>query len=464
MTTRLAELAILGWHFLRARRLRFTSRADLLAWQRRQLRQFLQQRLPQLPYYRSHASHTNDTLTDANVMQVLAALPVIDKQIMLGDFAAFNCAGVTLEQATGVALAAEHSRDFRPHIDGLTVGLSSGTQGPRGVFLVARREQLRWAGIMLARVLSTRMLGQLLLGRRALRVAFFMRANSNLYTTLASRRIDFRFYDLLGGLEQHLQALQAQAPDILVAPARMLGRLAALALEGRLQLAPSKVIAVAEVLEPDDRRRIEQAFGAPVHQLYQCTEGFLAHTCAHGVLHLNEEFVHIEPEWLDAGRSRFVPVVTDFTRSTQHFIRYRLNDVLRVRAEPCACGSAALALAAVEGRCDDILWLTRKDETDIAPAALYPDMIRHAISIAPQALPDYRIEQHGEVLHIAVADHAQDSYRGVVQALQAVARRQGLHDPECQRMPFCDTAEHIKRRRIVCVTRPSVLAREAAHA
>lgn len=441
MKNRIAELSVVLYHFLRTRRLRFRSRTELLAWQRRQLDAFLRERLPQLPYYREYqGAH-------------LAQLPRMDKSTMLANFGALNNVGIGLEDAVATALAAENTRDFRPHIGGVTVGLSSGTQGPRGVFMVARREQLRWAGIMLARVLDGPLLKQLLFGR-PLKVAFFMRANSNLYGTLASRRIDFRFYDLLGGLEQHLGALQQHAPDILVAPSRILGRIAALALEGQLQLAPRKVIAVAEVLEPDDRQRIEQAFGAPVHQLYQCTEGFLAYTCTHGTLHLNEEFVHIEQEWLDAERTRFVPIVTDFTRSTQHFIRYRLTDSLRVRASACPCGNPALALDAVEGRCDDILWLRRADGE---LAALFPDMIRHAISIAPLALPDYRIAQHGDVLQIAVAGDAPASFHGVVQALQQAAARQRLAMPACRQTPFADTEEHIKRRRIVCVAKPETV-------
>jgi putative adenylate-forming enzyme len=437
MQNRILELGVVAYHFLRTRLLRFRSRAALLAWQRKHVDAFLRQRLPQLPYYRMHAG------------AALAQLPLMDKQRMLANFGALNNIGIGLDEATGVALAAENTRDFRPAIGGVTVGLSSGTQGPRGVFMVARREQLRWAGIMLARVLDGPLLRQMLFGR-PLKVAFFMRADSNLYGTLASRRIDFRFYDLLGGLDQHLEALRRQSPDILVAPSRILGRIAVLALEGRLSLSPRKVIAVAEVLEPDDRSRIEQAFGGPVHQLYQCTEGFLAYTCRHGTLHLNEEFVHIEPEWLDAERTRFVPIVTDFTRSTQHFIRYRLSDTLRVRSQACPCGAAALALDAIEGRCDDILWLPRASNGELAP--LFPDMVRHAISIAPQALPDYRITQRGMELQIAVADNA--PFEAVAQALLQAARRQGLSEPRCCPVPFVDTLEHIKRRRIVCAAKP----------
>src|SRR5450830_617291 len=417
---------LVALYFLSARLLRFRSRPLLQAWQRFRIRRFLRRNLPRLPYYGQVA--TQDT----------ESLPIIDKQVMLAYFEQFNSAGIRLEDATTRALEAESSRNFRPELNGVTVGLSSGTQGPRGAFMVSHRERLKWAGIMLARVLTPAMLMQLLLGRRPLKVAFFMRANSNLYTTLASRRIDFCFYDLFRGLDQHLPALQAHAPGILVAPSRILGKIAALVLEKKLQLKPIKVIAVAEVLEPDDRQRIEQAFGSVVHQLYQCTEGFLAYTCEQGVLHLNEEFIHVEPEWLDAERTRFVPIITDFTRSTQHIIRYRLNDILRVHDQPCVCGNAALALAAIEGRCDDILWLPDPQHGQLR--ALYPDSIRHAISIAPDALPDYRIEQREDKFHIAVADDASTSFEGIAQALRLAARRQGLAEPACHLSSFVETA------------------------
>lgn len=304
--------------------LRFRDRAAFEAWQQRQLRRFLETHLPRSPFYRRYAGLP------------LSALPTVDKASMLANFDGMNTAGVTLDQATRIGLAAETSRDFAPELDGLTVGLSSGTQGTRGVFLVAPEERTRWAGTMMARALPASLLRRLLVGAQPVKVAFFLRANSNLYTTLSSRRVDFRFHDLLEGVDSHVPALIGQQPDLLVAPARILGRLAQLALEGALPIKPGHVISVAEVLEPDDEARIEQAFGMRVHQLYQCTEGFLGYTCGEGVLHLNEEFVHVEPEWLDEERTRFIPIVTDFSRTTQLIVRYRLGDVLRVRrCWPC---------------------------------------------------------------------------------------------------------------------------------
>ena len=58
-----------------------------------------------------------------------------------------------------------------------------------------------------------------------------------------------------------------------------------------------------------------------------------------------------------AGGGLVQPIVTDMTRRAQAMVRYRMNDLLRLDPRACACGSASQAVAAVEGRCDDLFVL-----------------------------------------------------------------------------------------------------------
>ncbi len=428
------------WHLLRTRwGLRFASRRRLLDWQAERLARFQRSVLTKIPLHVPHAA------------AALSTWPVMTKERMLENFQASNLAGISLAQATRVAAEAEHSRDFSPTIGNVTVGLSSGTHGSSGVFLVSARERAMWAGIMLGRTLSTAHFRQLLNPfLPPLRIAFFLRANSNLYETLKSSRIAFRFFDLFAGVDAHLAALNESAPDVLVAPARVLAWLAEQQAADRLRIAPTKVISVAEVLEPDDERRIAQAFGQAVHQLYQCTEGFLGYTCEKGVLHLNEEFVHVEPEWLDAERTRFSPIITDFSRFTQPIVRYRLDDVLRVRRTPCDCGRHSLALEAIDGRCDDILWFN--SVRDVAQQPMFPDVVRHALLVA--AVPgDYRVVQEGAVLSLSCSDPCDASHAAMQAALHGLADRLGVCLPTLARVPWQDSPWSTKRRRIVCLRR-----------
>ncbi len=82
----------------------------------------------------------------------------------------------------------------------------------------------------------------------------------------------------------------------------------------------------------------------------------------------------MECEWIDEARTRFHPVITDFSRTTQYFVRYRLDDILRTGEQGCACGRHSLVIESIEGRSDEILWL---------PAAVFPETIRQALYSAP---------------------------------------------------------------------------------
>lgn len=424
-----------GWHP--------HDRAALEARQAERLHAFLRDVLPRAPFYRGRPAS-------------LDALPVVDKAAMLADFGAFNTVGVTLDAALEVATRAERSRDFAPTLPGdISVGLSSGTSGTRGVFLVRPGERTRWAGVLLSRLLTERSLLRVVdLGGAPLRVAFFLRANSNLYTTVASRRIDFAFHDLLAPFDEHLARLARQAPEIVVAPPTVLRALAEVALAGGLRITPAQVVSVAEVLECDDVSRIERAWGVPVQQVYQATEGFLGITCPEGRLHLNEDLVHVEPEWIDDGSPvpmRFHPIVTDFSRTTQLVVRYRLDDVLRAGEARCPCGRPARVVAAIEGRADDVLSLPAADGRRVR---VFPDVVRRAMALV-DGLGDYRLEQHGDEWRVRtrVADPAMASR--LVSECETLAAQLGAIVPRVCLLPWVDDAPGAKRRRIRRVEAPA---------
>lgn len=316
----------------------------------------------------------------------LARLPVVSKPQWLAQFDQTNTAGLTLAQARDAALAAEHERDFSSTVRArgrdYTVGLSSGTSGSRGVFVVSAEEQARWAGVTLAKLLPR----GLFAGER---VAFFLRANSNLYTATRSRWLSFEYFDLMQGFESHLARLTSYRPSIVVAPAQVLQALAPKA--QALGLSGCYVISVAEVLEPSVRELLERSF-ARVGEVYQATEGLLATTCEHGRLHLNEENLVVEPEWL--GEGRFVPVVTDLRRRTQPLVRFRLNDVLRDGGRGCPCGRVTRVVVAVEGRCDDQLQLPGPHGERVT---VFSDAVSRALALGLPTGAEYELVQQGLV-------------------------------------------------------------------
>lgn len=449
------KLALVG-HFIHTRWvLRFFSRSALERRQRRMLGRFLQRWLPLSPRYAPLAPDLDWRSPD--VQTLLEALPLMDKEALLTDFTRCNTQSIALEEAEALAKKAEVSRDFNPRLGDLTVGLSSGTSGQRGVFLVSERERARWAGILLAKTLTHQLLMQLLcFWRPRLRIAFFLRANSNLYQTLESRRIDFGFYDLLQGLPAQIARLNENPPQVLVAPASLLVDLANAALAGQLRITPLHLISVAEVLETTDAEIVGRAFAPdtnkslPVHQIYQATEGFLGYTCPLGNIHLNETHLHIEKAWVDQERERFQPIVSDFSRTTQLILRYRLNDILRLAPEPCPCGRAETTIAAIEGRADEVLWL--KDASQ-SWQPIYPDLLRRSLMLIDPPLREYRITQRGDnwTLELMAQDDNEALRSRIAAELDKLASSRRCRTPHLSFTRWQSQPPGAKRRRLQCL-------------
>jgi len=387
-----------AWAFLESYvaarwRFRHLRGAALVRHQDERARRIVDHAMRHSPFYRAHFARGGDW----------RALPTIDKRAMMENFDTFNTRGISLEDAMAVALRAENDRNFAPTIDGVTVGLSSGTSGHRGLFLVDAREQMIWAGTILARALPS-------LAR--VRLAFFLRSNSNLYQSLG-RRIEFRYFDLMTPLDVAVDALNDYQPDIIAAPPSLLAMLAG---APALRIRPRRLVSVAEVLEPQDEERLREAFGVPVHQVYQCTEGLLAVSCKRGSLHVQEDIVALQFEDLDS-EGRVTPIVTDLRRRTQPIIRYRLNDAVVLSPDACACGSAFRVLARIEGRCDDVCTFTQRDGT---PRAFFPDTLRRMVLLADARIDDYEVVQERPNhlrIHLACSDFAD-----VSNALRSIVR------------------------------------------
>jgi phenylacetate-CoA ligase len=255
--------------------------------------------------------------------------------------------------------------------------------------------------------------------RGGLRVAFFLRSNSNLYQQTHGTLIDLRYFDIMLPLEQILAQLKTFQPQLIIGPPLMLALLAQEKEAGRLPVSPQRLISVAEVLEPQDRQSLENVFQAPVHQVYQCTEGLLAVSCPAGSLHVQEDLVVIQYEPLAGDPQRLTPIVTDLWRTTQPILRYRLNDVLQLESQPCRCGSSFQVIRAIEGRCDDICYFESCDATTTAPRPFFPDTVRRMILLAGAGIEDYQaVQEQCGALRIHLLVSSRTSFDEACRAVQ----------------------------------------------
>ena len=252
---------------------RFRSKETLEKYQKKQLARYHAFITSHSPYFQTHSPESFGTM---------------DKNFMMTHFNELNTLGVDRDQALEMAVRGEQTRDFTEMNGEVAVGLSSGTSGHRGVFVTTEKERSMWAAAILAKMLPK---GNLF-GHR---IAFFLRADNELYQTINSSLIRLEYFDIFKDSKEHLERLKNYQPTIVVAPASTLIELANYVTNQQLALHPVKVVSVAEILEDRDAQTIARAFQLEkVDQVYQATEGFLACTCSEGNLHLNEYILYVE--------------------------------------------------------------------------------------------------------------------------------------------------------------------------
>ena len=146
---------------------------------------------------------------------------------------------------------------------------------------------------------------------------------------------------------------------------------------GRLDIRPREIWTGGETLTPTMRRFVGETFDCAVVDSYGASEFFtIACECAHGRLHLNSDWLILEPvdgagRPVEPGVAGASVLLTNLANLVQPLIRYDLGDSVALEARPCACGSP-LPVLRVQGRTDDTLRLgtSRSGGVPVLPLAL----------------------------------------------------------------------------------------------
>lgn len=369
---------------------KFNTRDKLEKYQNKML-------LKQMKYIKENSEYFKDIKVDS--IEDFKELPLMNKKVMMENFNKLNCVGIDRDKALEIAINGEKSRKFDEKLNNISVGLSSGTSGARGLFIISDEERELWAGGVLAKFLPK---GNIL-GHR---IAFFLRADNNLYETIDSKAIKFRYFDIMKDINENMNTLNEYQPTIIVAPPSVLLLLAEAQENKRINVKPIKIISVAEVLTSEDENYFKKVFNLKIiHQAYQCTEGFLGYVCECGNFHINEDVIYVEKEYID--KDRFIPIITDFLRKSQPIIRYRLNDVLVEDKKECPCGSPTMVIKKIEGREDDIFIFKALNGEKIK---VFPDFISRCVIYA-QGIKNYKVVQEDEDNIIVYLDNMNEKIK-----------------------------------------------------
>ena len=169
-----------------------------------------------------------------------------------------------------------------------------------------------------------------------------------------------RTFSILRPLPELCAQLDAFAPTELATYPTAAEVLAAERTAGRLSIRPREIWLGGEHSTEGARAAIAEAFGCRVREGYGASECLsIAWSCAHGALHLNADWVIMEPVDRDMrpvppGTPSHTVLLTNLANHVQPVIRHDLGDGVTLGATPCACGCAMPTLR-VDGRRDDVL-------------------------------------------------------------------------------------------------------------
>ena len=120
-------------HFISMRYFRkITTREKLEKYQNKML-------LKQMKYIKENSEYFKNIKADS--IDDFKKLPLMNKKIMMDNFNTLNCVNIDRDKALEIAINGEKSRNFDEKLNNISVGLSSGTSGARGLFVVSDKER-----------------------------------------------------------------------------------------------------------------------------------------------------------------------------------------------------------------------------------------------------------------------------------------------------------------------------------
>ena len=330
---------------------RRNSRKEIESTRDRRLRSLVLHAREHVPFQRSrltNVDHKNIRFSD---------IPPTDKHEMM---AAFNETiadrAVTLDEVLATDVG-PHRLEL-PVIRGKYIAVkTSGTSGKPSWTVTGMRDWARLRGAALARMarswLTYRRMA--ISSLRPLRTATLAAANSHLLTWQVSRSAELmagpfarvRFFSVIDPVERIVEGLNAYRPEYLHAYPTAMEMIARYRLDGGTVAFDPKLISTSsEVCTPMAREAIRNAF--PSTQLvdaYGTSECLpLSTECHYGRKHINTDFAILEPmdengHPVTAGELSDHVLITNLLNRVQPFIRYRIDDSVRLTGEACPCGS-----------------------------------------------------------------------------------------------------------------------------
>ena len=362
---------------LDARRARKGGPGAILRLQRARLAEMVAFARTRSPYYRELYREL------PNRVENPALLPVTSKSALMPRFDEWvRDRAVRFDQVRTFVNQPELVGEYL--LDKYTLVTTSGTTGTPGIFVLDRRS-FAVAGILAIRMMSAwlgvRDVARII--RRGARMSMVNATGGHFASAVAGARLRRHRGDRVAvfpvstPMSELVVRLNWFRPALLAPYASIGALLASEQEEGRLRIAPVLVVLSAEGLPTHEYERIAKAFSAKVRDSYAATEcPFLSYRCEHGWLHVNSDWVVLEPvdasyRPVTAGQQSHTVLISNLANRIQPILRYDLGDSVIERPDACPCGSPFMAIR-VQGRAaDSVIFRTSRGELATLPPLLF---------------------------------------------------------------------------------------------
>ncbi len=368
------------WLLLDTRRARKQGPTAIAQRQRERLADVVAFARANSPYYRELYQNLPERVDDPRL------LPVTDKKKLMARFD---------DWVTDREVTIEKVRTFVNNLDLIgerflgkyIVATTSGTTGTPGIFLLDDRT------LAVTNALILRMVGAWLGVSDVIRIiadggrmAMVCATGGHYAEAVAAARLRkgsrrraeaIRVFPAHRPLAEMVAEPNRFRPAIL-APYASIGALLAGEQEaGRLHIKPVLVVLSAEGLPAGGYDRITKAFGVKAHHSYAATECmFISYNCNQGWLHVNADWVVLEPVDADyrpvpPGTQSHTVLISNLANWVQPILRYDIGDRILERPDPCPCGNPLPGIR-VQGRTADMLtFSTERGEKVSIPALMF---------------------------------------------------------------------------------------------
>jgi phenylacetate-coenzyme A ligase PaaK-like adenylate-forming protein len=325
-------------------------------------------------YARKHSGHYKEAYKDIKESFEISELPKTNKQELMADFEAW----VTDPEVTLFSLReylANPENVSKGYLGRYSVLTTSGTTGEPMPFVRDSYHNIIHGTLLKQRLFGP--VGPEFMDVTKTKTACVIAMGGFASSYSAARRMKARINDksdnlgifsIITPLDELVTQLNDFDPVCLTGYPSILKALAIEKLRGSLTASPKAIISSAETLSIEAFETLTTAFNCPVLNNYCSTEiGEIAMTCNKGRLHLNDDWVILEP--ID---EKFNPVktgewstgvlMTDLSNYVQPVIRYFFNDFIRFDDKPCECG-INLPIIEISGRLGEPLFFNGKTLT-----------------------------------------------------------------------------------------------------